>query len=197
MLLIFLLLMLVIIGLASGKLRINIKKIELCNINKKLSFEYDIVIQIIVFRFIRVYSLKLNHKQAKNMIKSLTKQKLDINKFDLKNQLEVIKKSKIQVKSINISIDVGTENTAFTVYIVTIISSVIPIIFRNFNINYMVNPIYNMGNKIKLVAEGITEIKFVHIIYAIYILVKGRGKEYGRGKWKKTPNRRPYDYSNE
>lgn len=192
--LLFFLLFLFIIGILMGKLEINIKKVQISNIEKKLSFEYDIAIHIVIFYFLRVATLKLNHKQSKNLIKSLTKQNLDIGRFDFKNQFKIIRKTRIDIKNLDIDISIGTNSGGLTVYIVAIISSIIPIIFRKRHLKYVVKPIYNKGNKIKLNIECIVDIKFVHIINTIFIIIKERGREYGG---RKTSNRRAYDYSHE
>jgi len=57
---------------------------------------------------------------------------------------------------------------------------------------FIVKPLYNLGNSIKFNLNCIISVKVVHIIYVIYILLKKR-----RASNERASNRRSYDYSYE
>lgn len=120
----------------------------------------------------------------------MNKHKISISK------LGIIKKNLLKFKYIDINLSIGTIDNLLSVYVVTLLAIIIPIIFRNDNLRYKTNPLYNMENKIKLTINCIIEIKFVHIIYVIFIIYKKRGEQNG-GKRKKAPYRRTYEYSDE
>ena len=170
-------LLLIIIAFVTSKIRINIKQIEISNIRKQFEIRYDIALEIFIFNLVKLLKINLRNKQKKNL-----KKILKIDNFDKKNinlsKLRILKKIKMLIKleNFNLNILIGTENTTATIYIITAISVLIPIIFVDYKINYKVNPLYNVGNRINLAIKGISEIKLVHIIYIIFILIKERYK---------------------
>lgn len=109
--------------------------------------------------------------------------------------LEIIKKLKIKTEKLKLYLAIGTENVMLTVNLVTLISSIIGITFRNLEpekTEYRIIPLYNFGNSIKFNLNCIISVKTVHIIYVIYILLRKR-----RNKNERASNRRSYDYSYE
>lgn len=208
LLILFFLLMLAILSL---KISVNLKNIKISNIDEngektKLRKVYDIEFKFYIFNIIKIAKVEINNKkfrQVENKIKEEMKKTNVKDIFYAKKNLSTLKEIKLKVKKFNINLLIGTQNITTTVGLVTIISSIIPILLRNTiqssnidKFNYRVLPIYNNGNVINMEAESIIEIYFVHIIYVLYIIkMKGRSINDGRNK-SESSNRRTYDYSN-
>ena len=115
-----------------------------------------------------------------------------------KNVFKAIKKFNLNIKKINLNLEIGTENAALTAIIIPAVSTSIAILLRNKikdyeNQTFIVNPIYLNENIVNILFSGIFEIKMIHIINIIYILNNKEGVK----KYERTSNRRPYDYSYE
>lgn len=109
-----------------------------------------------------------------------------------------MKKIKINIKKINLRINIGTENASLTALLVAIISSITGIVFRKSIIDskkqsFRIVPVYINKNLINIAVSGIFEIKMIHIINIMYVLNKKEGVK----KNERTSNRRTYDYSYE
>ena len=109
-----------------------------------------------------------------------------------------IPKREINIKKINLSINIGTENASLTALLVAIISSITGIVFRKSIIDskkqsFRIVPVYINKNLINIAVSGIFEIKMIHIINIMYVLNKKEGVK----KNERTSNRRTYDYSYE
>lgn len=194
--------LIIIIMLITLKIRINLKEIDISNLNKdkKIRNSFAINLEIIVFRFIKILSIKFNDEKIKNMAKKIDYKKIDISKeWKNRDKLKRVAKSlKINLKKLDFKLEIGIYDMILTIWTTTLISIIIPILLRNNanNLKYRIEPIYNKGNVINLKGKGIIEIYLVHIIYALYILKKkGRNKDVRRVK-PKSSNRRAYDYSN-
>ena len=90
---------------------------------------------------------------------------------------EAIKKTHINIKNLDLKIELGTENASLTSIVVGILSTIIAITIRNQIKNqeeqkFSVTPIYINQNLINIAFSGIFEIKMIHIINIIYILNK-------------------------
>ena len=155
-------------------------------------------IEIINFKFTSMSEKKLkrlNLQQEAKIIKTRiieNKSKID------KKIFKVMKKIKINIKKINLSINIGTENASLTALLVAIISSITGIVFRKSIIDskkqsFRIVPVYINKNLINIAVSGIFEIKMIHIINIIYVLNKKEGVK----KNERTSNRRTYDYSYE
>ena len=117
----------------------------------------------------------------------------------IKDIKEIIKNiTDIKINKLNLKIKIGTENAFFTSMIIPIISSIISIILMKKITNvekqkYIVEPIYLNQNILEILISGIFEMKMIHIINIIYILIKKEGVK----KNERTSNRRTYDYGYE
>lgn len=208
LLILFFLLMLAILSL---KISIDFKNIKISNIDEngektKLRKVYDIEFEFYIFNIIKIAKVEINNKkfrQVENKIKEEMKKTNFKDMLYAKKNMSALKEIKLKVKEFNINLLIGTQNITTTVGLVTIISSIIPILLRNTiqssnidKFNYQVLPIYNKGNVINMEAESIIEIYFVHIIYVLYI-IKMKGRSINDGRYKsESSNRRTYDYSN-
>jgi hypothetical protein len=148
------------------------------------------------------------------MLKKLTEinmKKLSLN-FEEKiknNNLELVKivnviRNNLKIETLKLKMDlrVGIEDVIITSIFIAIISSIISIILgltakklknKKNNYYYRVMPIYGKENIFKLNLNCIINLKLVHIINIIYMIVKkGRSDKYVR-----TSNRGTYGYCHE
>lgn len=141
---------------------------------------------------------KLRKINIKDKMKNIDFEKFkNANILDKKN-IRALKNLNIEIKKLNLYIDIGTENAMLTSIIISTISTLISIIVNKkvkdySDAKYIVNPIYINKNIINIIFSGIFELKIRNIMYIIYILNKKEGvKSYERAS-----NRRAYGYSYE
>ena len=196
LILIFFLLLLIVFS----SIKLNIKKFDiLYNENKteKTNKEILAYLELYLLGVIKIAKIKLTKERLKKIkIKGDFKQfKKDIKFVRANHILKLLKKLKVKVEKANINIRLGTDSIMLTAYLVAAVASAIGILFGVKNVKnntFSVMPLYNSGNYIKINLNCIISVKIVHIIYAIYILIKKRRISNGG-----TSNRRPYDYSYE
>lgn len=202
-LLIILFLMIVVIF---SKIRIEITNFRFdSQIKRHLNKNYEIKIKWYLFGLLPILTMKISKPKLEKMkIKEKIKQ-IDFIALEktptLNKQIfETIKAMDICIKNIYLSITIGTESATLTSFLVPIISTVIAIILRKRmrkfeNQTFVINPIYQNQNLVKIDFSGIFEIKMRHIISIIYQLIK-KGKK-GVKEYERASNRGPYDYSYE
>lgn len=194
----------IVLGLIFSKIKTEIINFRFDSTSKKhVNEDYKIIIKFIIFNRIpiikttitrdKLKKFKVNQKARDMAIKAMK----DKSKFDKKIFI-ALKKIDILIKDIKLKIDIGTENAGFTAIIVGLISTIIPILFRNKvedyrNQTFTINPIYINQNLINIALSGIFELKMIHIINIIYILNKKEGVK----KYERASNRRSYAYSYE
>lgn len=204
---ILLIIFIVAILLKTSKLKIQIKNVKFTTQTKKhLNDDYKIKIQLCVLSRIPIiqYTIsqeKIKKVKAKEKIKILEKKyKGIIPRIDRKI-FGYLKEMKISMKDINLYMDLGTENAAFTALLVPCISTVLMMLLQrktidcNNHIYFKINPMYVGKNLINLAFSGIFEIKMYHIINIIKIL--GKEEKKGVKENERTSNRGTYDYSYE
>ncbi len=202
-LLITLFLMIVVIF---SKIRIEITNFRFdSQIKRHLNKNYEIKIKWYLFGLLPILTMKISKPKLEKMkIKEKIKQ-IDFIALEktptLNKQIfETIKAMDIGIKNIYLSITIGTESATLTSFLVPIISTVIAIILRKRmrkfeNQTFVINPIYQNQNLVKIDFSGIFEIKMRHIISIIYQFIK-KGKK-GVKEYERASNRGPYDYSYE
>lgn len=202
---VFLFIFLVIILLfIFSKIRIEIENFRFISKAKRhINKDYKLIIKLCILGNIPISKVNITKTKLEKMeLKEKIKQ-MDIkliknnNKFD-KKVAETIKKLKINIVDADLKVEIGTENAALTALIIPFISTIFSVIFsksikKSNNQKYNVKPIYTNENLINILISGIFEIKMIHIINIIYILIKKEGED----KNERTSNRRPYDYSYE
>ena len=173
--------------------------------NKHINEDYQFIVRLYFLGKIPVIKTKIT-KQKLEEIK-LRERFKKINFENLKNNIKIdndlkksIKRLNVEIKRLNLKINLGTENSAITSIIVPAISTVIAIILKNKmkefeDQSFVVNPIYQNQNLINIELSSIFEIKIGNIINIIYNLAKKEKK--GVNKYERTSNRRSYDYSYE
>ena len=191
-----------IILILLSTIKLNIKNISIKNIEngikkKEIDKDFDIYLELYLFGKIKAAKIKITDKILKKMhvkenVEDIEK---DVKTIKKVKSLEIIKMLKIKIEELNLNAEIGTEEILLTVFIVTILSSIIGIAFRNCkheNVKYRIMPLYQFGNTINFNLNCIINVKMVHIIHIIYILLKK-----GMIKNERTSNRRSYDYSYE
>ena len=191
--------------LVTLKLEIKIKNIKYSSekINgRNLSNDYQITIKIFTLEKIPILIIRLNKLKLEKINRQMhIKQKVEQEiakqdftkiieaekKYYLKKLIpEVYRNINLEIKDIDIKIEIGTENVILTSFIVPCISTILAFFIKR---NFKVNPIYQNKNIIKFELNGIFNIKMIHIISTICILKKKR-RVY---KNERTSNRGAYD----
>ena len=196
----------IIIVLIFSKIQVEIENFRLNlpkNKNKILNDTFLFKIKLVIFGTLPIINLKINREKLKKLENNLKdkKIKLDINKIGkqiTKENINDARKLQMHIEKIKLKINFGTENTILTSFIVPIISTIWSIVLTKKRVKeekqrLEINPIYNKGNLVNIVFEGIFEIKMIHILKVICAKIKKRRVE----KYERTSNRRAYDYSYE
>ena len=167
------------------------------NKDYKIAIRWYILSKIPIMKFninkTKMEKIKIKEKIRNIYFKILEEQgKIDVKK------LKTLKELKMKIKSVNLNLEIGTENAALTSILVPVISTVIAIVLRKKvrkyeNQIFIINSVYLNQNLLNISLSGIFEIKINHIINMIYIL----NKKEGVNKYERTSNRRSYDYSYE
>lgn len=165
------------------KIKRRIQKLQNSKLIKKLSRTS-----------IKKIPLKLEKKLEREILFNNIKQ--------LKLAKIIFKNLKIEILKFKMNLQIGLEDVIITSSLITIISVIVPIILRLTNkyiknINnyrYKILPIYGNKNVLKLDLDCIINLKLVHIINIIYIIVKMKRRS---DKNERTSNRRSYDYCHE
>ena len=183
-------------------LKIEIQDLKLSNMKNYKKASYIIKISLNLFNNVKWLWISLNNKKVKKLISKIPK--IDIktieNDFKLKD-IKTLKKLHLKISKLKLDAILGLESPVTTAFLIAILSSgisiAIPHLIKKWDkesYKYNIQPIYNNQNLYKISLNCIIELKVVHIINVIYILVK-KGK---RDKNERTTsNRKPYAYSNE
>ena len=208
----FILLILLIITLSIVTSKIEIKLMPFILDSKKSKYVDDqskVIIKLKLFGNVPIIKFAITNKKLKRLQKSfkmnekIEKIEKDIiqNKDKIDVRLLAVAKEiwkSIEIKKLELAMELGTENAFLTSMLVAILSSVIAIGFSRTNVKekdvlYEIKPIYTNQNFVKIAISGIFQIKMVHIINIIYVLNKKGGMKNNE----RTSNRRSYDYSYE
>lgn len=206
MVFLFILLAVVIITVIFAFAKIQIQIVNLKFYSQKqrhINPDYKIIIRVLALGKIPVFKInitktKLEKLRLKERVKQIDWELLqDKNNFD-KDLLKAIKILNLNIRKINLNIELGTENASLTSIIVPALSTVIAILLRKKIKNYedqifIIQPLYCNQNLINILLSGIFELKMNHIISMICVLNKKEGVK----KYERTSNRRSYDYGYE
>ena len=192
-----------LILLVYSKIQIQIINLKFSSQKPRhMNVDYKIVIKLLLLKKIPVLKInitknKLEKLKLKEKVQQIDLQKLQSNNLD-KDVLKAIKELKLDVKNINLNVELGTENACFTSILVPAISTAISVwlgkkVRKYEDQIFIIKPVYLNQNLINILISGIFELKMKHIISMIYMLNQKEGvKDYER-----TSNRRAYDYSYE
>ena len=180
----------IIIAIYTSKVGIEIINLQIntqFSKEQKINKDSRIYVYLLLFNYFKLFKKEIREINFRNI--KLQNRDIDIKFFKNKdfkiNYKELLKNIKIEIKKINLSLKIGTENAALTAILVGMISSVLGIIIKR--PKYEIIPIYTGENLINLKLDGIFTIYLMHYIYSL-ILNRKRRDENGR-----TSNRKSYD----
>ncbi len=161
---------------------------------------------------IKIDSEKIDKIKRSKVLKSKIFEKLNksynIKSILLKNRKKILKKDNIkyikeldiEVKRLILYMDICTSSSIFTSFAVVAIATIISIVLaksiKKYSKNkykYIITPIYEYKPRLKIELNCIIDIKIVHIMNVIYMLIKKRSVVYDE----RTSNRGAYVCSNE
>ena len=204
MVIVFIIVCIILLIILLSSIHLKIEKLVVSNenITNKIKFEYSAFLELFFINKIKILSIKIDEKKLKRLnikqkIKNMNLKRDMFSKKEIKKILDILN---INLSEVNINLKIGTQNAIFTSAIVTIISTILGIVLAKLikkydrsKHKYEIIPIYQNENQIKLFLNCIIQVKLVHIICVIYLLIKKRRvKKNGRAS-----NRRTYDYSYE
>ena len=201
---VFLFVVLIIIVLIFfSKIQVEVENFKfISSMPKHLNKDYVITFKLCILEKIPIIKIRITDEKIKKMKLKEKLKKIDIKKIEkdisLRKIKEILEKTKFVIKKLKLNFEVGTENAAFTAFIISIMSIILTFFIRNKMKNYRdqsfnIKPLFLNKNLVNIEFLGIFEIKMIHIINIIYIL----NKKEGEGKNERTSNRRAYAYSYE
>lgn len=201
---ILVLLVTIITLIIASTLHIQIKNLSVSNMEPKNTNEYAIIFSLYLGNKIKWIWFRLNDKKVRKMYSKMQLEKLDFKKFrkDFKvKDLKELPKLQPKISYLNLDANLGVISPVTTSFLVATISSIISIALpylatslKKERYIYNIKPLYYNKNLYKINLNCIIEIKMVHIINIIFILIK-KGKK--NNEQSTTSNRKPYAYSYE
>ena len=148
----------------------NLEAEKLLNIKEErklkiLNDNSNIILKIKIFNRLVVYKKDITKIKIKNKI-----QKLNIDLQNKKSKLNfnnLLKQS--EIKNLNLNIKLGTKNAMLTAILVGVISANLGILIgkymkNNKELKYIINPLYDENNILKIKITGIIKLNFVKYI---------------------------------
>ncbi|MCL2383517.1 MAG: DUF2953 domain-containing protein [Oscillospiraceae bacterium] len=186
--------------------------------------DYIVIISVLLFNKVRAYSKTIGHEETKHIkegkllewINKKLNTKIqedfkDISKFILRERKRIFRREtwerfrdlRMEVTKLKIDMEVGTENPVVTAYLTAAIASMISIILaynvrkeRAVNYKYKVIPAYINQNFLKMKLNCIIDIKMIHIINIIYMILRKRNdEEYDEASTREIYTHRHEQYS--
>ena len=201
---ILVLLVTIITLIIASTLHIQIKNLSVSNMEPKNTNEYAIIFSLYLGNKIKWIWFRLNDKKVRKMYSKMQLEKLDFKKFrkDFKvKNLKELPKLQPKISYLNLDANLGFISPITTSFLVATIASIIsialPYLAKNLKKEryiYNIKPLYYNKNLYKINLNCIIEIKMVHIINIIFILIK-KGRK--KNEQSTTSNRKPYAYSYE
>lgn len=219
MLLVFVLLAIIIIIftilflILASTLKIQVKKFEFRNFDKKGIFvkpiqDFDITLGLYLFSkipllFLTVNKRKIKKWHIKEKIKKVNFRKIELKFPEVKEIKDIVKNLDIKVETFKLESNIGLKDPIVTSAIVTILASIIPSIlnktmeeYKEEKIYYKIVPMYLQENVIKINFNCIIKIKMVHIITILMNILSKKRRVDNNGR-STTSHRRAYGYSYE
>ena len=180
----------IIIAIHTSKVGIEIINLQIntqFSKEQKINKDSRIYVYLLLFNYFKLFKKEIREINFKNI--KLQNKDIDIkflkNKDFKINYKELLKNIKIEIKKINLSLKIGTENAALTAILVGMIASVLGIIIKR--PKYEIIPIYTGENLINMKLDGIFTIYLMHYIYSLILNRKRRDEN------ERTSNRKSYD----
>lgn len=184
-----------VLAIHTSKIGIEVENLILNTENSKdeiINKDGKIYVYILLFGKIKFLKKNVRNMKMKNV--KLLKKDMDIKIFkdkDLKiDYKELIKNIQIEVKQIDLKVQIGIEDAALTAMSVGILASILGVILKK--PRYQIIPIYSNKNLLKVKLDGIFTIYLMHYIYSQIFKKKRRVNQNER-----TSNRKSYANSYE
>ena len=202
-----------------SNLEIEIKefKLDTTNIKYKKLENYLVYIKLKLLDKFTWIKIKIDHKKIEKLKQSKIGKLNLFKKIDnfysmentiLENKKEIFKKKNLEyirdlqvtIKKLDLYLKISTGFPNLTIYTVAIVSTIISIMlaktikgYSKDKYKYIVFPIYGLKPAIKISLNCIINVKMVHIINIIYMLIKKRSVRNDE----RTSDRRTYVCSND
>lgn len=155
-----------IIAIHTSKIGIDIKNLIIdTDAEEKINEDGKIYVYLLLFN-----KIKLFRKNVRNI--PMEDVKFETSDFDIKifknkdikiNYLELIQNINIDIKNIDLNVNIGTEDAGITAILVGILAGILGIIIKK--PKYQILPIYANRNLLKINLNGIFTIYLMHYIY--------------------------------
>ena len=155
-----------IIAIHTSKIGIDIKNLIIdTDAEEKINEDGKIYVYLLLFN-----KIKLFRKNVRNI--QMIDVKFETSDFDIKifknkdikiNYLELIQNINIDIKNIDLNVNIGTEDAGITAILVGILAGILGIIIKK--PKYQILPIYANRNLLKINLNGIFTIYLMHYIY--------------------------------
>lgn len=155
-----------IIAIHTSKIGIDIKNLIIdTDAEEKINEDGKIYVYLLLFNKIKLFRKNVRNIPMKDV--KFEKSDFDIKIFknkDIKiNYLELIQNINIDIKNIDLNVNIGTEDAGITAILVGILAGILGIIIKK--PRYQILPIYANRNLLKINLNGIFTIYLMHYIY--------------------------------
>ena len=155
-----------IIAIHTSKIGIDIKNLIIdTDAEEKINEDGKIYVYLLLFNKIKLFRKNVRNIPMKDV-------KFETSDFDIKifknkdikiNYLELIQNINIDIKNIDLNVNIGTEDAGITAILVGILAVILGIIIKK--PKYQILPIYANRNLLKINLNGIFTIYLMHYIY--------------------------------
>lgn len=155
-----------IIVIHTSKIGIDIKNLIIdTDAEEKINEDGKIYVYLLLFNKIKLFRKNVRNIPMKDV-------KFETSDFDIKifknkdikiNYLELIQNINIDIKNIDLNVNIGTEDAGITAILVGILAGILGIIIKKSK--YQILPIYANRNLLKINLNGIFTIYLMHYIY--------------------------------
>lgn len=155
-----------IIAIHTSKIGIDIKNLIIdTDAEEKINEDGKIYVYLLLFNKIKLFRKNVRNIPMKDV-------KFETSDFDIKifknkdikiNYLELIQNINIDIKNIDLNVNIGTEYAGITAILVGILAGILGIIIKKSK--YQILPIYANRNLLKINLNGIFTIYLMHYIY--------------------------------
>ena len=155
-----------IIAIHTSKIGIDIKNLIIdTDAEEKINEDGKIYVYLLLFNKIKLFRKNVRNIPMKDV-------KFETSDFDIKifknkdikiNYLELIQNINIDIKNIDLNVNIGTEDAGITAILVGILAGILGIIIKK--PKYQILPIYANKNLLKINLNGIFTIYLMHYIY--------------------------------
>lgn len=155
-----------IIAIHTSKIGIDIKNLIIdTDAEEKINEDGKIYVYLLLFNKIKLFRKNVRNIPMKDV-------KFETSNFDIKifknkdikiNYLELIQNINIDIKNIDLNVNIGTEDAGITAILVGILAGILGIIIKK--PKYQILPIYANRNLLKINLNGIFTIYLMHYIY--------------------------------